>query len=105
MHYPNIDMQQTGIRIHQLIKESGYTVKQIQEYLHLSCPQPIYRWFKGQILPSLDHVYAISKLLHVHMEDMLVTKSTAELLNTMENTNKSETKRYLAYYYRVHFAA
>lgn len=105
MYYPDIDMQQTGIRIQQLIKESGYSVKQIQEYLHLSCPQPIYRWFKGQILPSLNHVYAISKLLHVHMEDMLVPKSTTEILNMMEKANKSETKRYLTYYYRVHFAA
>lgn len=70
--YPNIDLQKTGRRIQDMIRKSGYSVREVQEYLHLSCPQPIYRWFKGQILPSLNHVYALSLLLHVHMEDFLV---------------------------------
>ncbi len=72
--YPNIDMAASGERIRSVIREKGFTVKDIQEYLHLSCPQPVYRWFKGQILPSLDHVYALSQLLHMHMEDLLVQK-------------------------------
>lgn len=60
MQYPNIDIKQTGILLETMIRSSGYSVKYIQEYLHLSCPQPIYRWFKGKILPSLDHMYALS---------------------------------------------
>ncbi len=72
--YPNIDMAASGERIRNVIREKGLTVKDIQEYLHLSCPQPVYRWFNGQIMPSLDHVYALSQLLHVHMEDLLVQK-------------------------------
>lgn len=47
-------------------------MKEIQELLHLSCPQPVYRWFKGQALPSVDHLYALSKLLCVHMEELLL---------------------------------
>ena len=73
--YPDIDMKQTGLRLQSVIKNAGYSVREIQEYLHLSCPQPIYRWYKGQILPSLNHVYALSRLLHVHMEDLLVTRT------------------------------
>lgn len=74
LRYPNIDMQKTGRRIQNIIKKAGYSVREIQEYLGLSCPQSIYRWFKGQILPSINHMYALSILLHVHMEELLVMK-------------------------------
>ena len=72
--YPNIDMQRTGIRLKEFIQKGGYCVADIQEYLHLSCPQPVYRWFKGMILPSVDHLLMLSELLGVHMEDLLVKK-------------------------------
>lgn len=45
--YENIDMEKTGILLKELFDRYGYTVKDIQKILHLSCPQPIYRWFKG----------------------------------------------------------
>ena len=48
-----------------------------QEYLHLSCVQPIYRWCKGLILPSVDHLFTLSELLNVYMEDFLVKKNVA----------------------------
>ena len=72
--YENIDMERTGILLKELFDRSGYTVKDIQKILHLSCPQPIYRWFKGSILPSVDHLYVLSRLLKIHMEDLLVPK-------------------------------
>lgn len=70
--YENIDMKKTGILLKETIEKTGYTVKDIQKILHLSCPQPIYRWFKGIILPSVDHLYVLSRLLKIHMEDLLV---------------------------------
>ena len=70
--YENIDMKKTGILLKETIEKVGYTVKDIQKILHLSCPQPIYRWFKGIILPSVDHLYVLSRLLKIHMEDLLV---------------------------------
>ena len=51
---------------------AGCSVRDIQEYLQLSCPQPIYRWFQGRILPSVDHLYMLSRLFQVHMEDLLI---------------------------------
>ena len=72
--YENIDMKKTGILLKETIVNAGYTVKDIQKILHLSCPQPIYRWFKGIILPSVDHLYVLSRLLKLHMEDLLVPR-------------------------------
>lgn len=74
----NIDMEKTGIRLKELMSDSGYDVKQLQELLELSCPQPIYRWFKGQILPSVNNLYMLSVIFGVHMEELLVIDSVDE---------------------------
>ena len=44
--YPVIDKVKTGKQLKQLIKNKGYTIKDIQQYLSLSCIQTIYRWFE-----------------------------------------------------------
>ena len=70
--YPNINMEKTGLLLKKKITEQGYSVKDIQKYLQLSCPQPIYRWFKGKVMPSLDHLLMLSRILKVHIEDLMV---------------------------------
>ncbi len=70
----DIDMKRTGIQIKSMVLESGYSVKDIQDYLYLSCPQSIYRWFRGEALPSVDNLYRLSVLLKVHMEVFLVKR-------------------------------
>ena len=85
--YTNIDMIKTGKRIESAIKEAGFDVKTIQGYLHLSCPQPIYRWFKGKVLPSIDHLYVLSGLLGVHMEELLVPKRHNRQITLVQSQN------------------
>lgn len=70
--YSRIDMKRTGRRIQRLLNNAGYTVRQIQAYLHLACPQSIYRWFHGEKLPNIEHLYALSVLLGIHMEDFII---------------------------------
>ena len=67
--YPNINMQQTGIKLKHILESAGHAPRMLQDYLHLSCVQPIYRWYKGLILPSVDHLFMLSELLNVHMEE------------------------------------
>ena len=72
-------------------------MKYIQAYLHLSCPQSIYRWFKGKILPSVDHLCALSRLLGVHMEDLLVLKGKPAAYDYAAITGDTRFNRLLAY--------
>lgn len=98
--YPGIDMEKTGEKIRCKVKKSDYSVKDIQKYLHLSCPQPIYRWFKGKVLPTVDHLYALAKLLGIPMEEMLVPTHQAELW--MEGYSPDKRRKHLhAYYARL----
>lgn len=79
--YESINMEATGRRIKMLIKASGYKISEIQEYLNLSCPQPIYRWCKGKVLPSLDHLYALSVLFNIGISDIIVADNSVNKVN------------------------
>ena len=54
--------------------------KEMMEELIMRHPQPVYRWFKGIILPSVDNLLLLSELFHVHMEDLLVTHRTLKMI-------------------------
>ena len=77
-HYPEIDGKKSGEELKRRVQEAGLTVKDLQHYLHLSCPQPIYRWYRGIAMPSVDHLYAISVLLGLHIEELLVARPEAD---------------------------
>ena len=101
--YPNIDMQRTGRRLKYILESAGYTPRIIQEYLHLSCVQPIYRWYKGKILPSVDHLLMLSELLNVHMEDLLVKKNAVPVIYDIEHCYaQTAQKRFIAYYKKIY---
>lgn len=101
-NYPNIDMKRTGALLKKKVAEAGYTVKELQEKLMLSCPQPIYRWFKGKVLPSINHLYVLSQLLHVHMEDLLVPESRIDImLNIEQRVPCGELTRMYSYLRRI----
>ena len=95
--YPNIDMEKTGKRLETMIRGAGYSVRDIQQYLRLTCPQSIYRWFKGKILPSVEHLCALSLLLGVHMEELLVLKKRMVTYCVLSTTDDNSMGRLLAY--------
>lgn len=70
--YVSIRLPETGNHIKQLLKTSGYTVKDIQSAMGFETPQAIYKWMSGKSLPSLDNLLILSKILHSSMEDILV---------------------------------
>ena len=96
----SIDLRRTGLKLQKLTRQNGYSVKDIQKYLCLSCPQPVYRWFKGSILPSVDNLLRLSELFHVHMEELLVKKHTEIQLEEViycANDSKAFYRRMKAY--------
>ncbi len=74
--FPTIDTAATGRNIQRLRKESGLTVRDLQDYFGFEDPQAIYRWQWGRSLPSEDNLYALSMLLHVPMNEILVPQTS-----------------------------
>lgn len=69
---PMIDMKATGQCIRSLIRQRGYTVRDVQKYLGFTYPQSIYHWFDRRNLPTVDNLYALSELLRVPMDELVV---------------------------------
>jgi transcriptional regulator with XRE-family HTH domain len=73
--FPVIDMAATGRKIKALREHNGYSVQDIQEYFGFDQPQAIYRWQRGETLPRVDNLYALSSLLGEPMKNILVPTS------------------------------
>ena len=97
----SIDMIETGKRLKKLAQRKGYSVKDIQQYLGLSCPQPVYRWYKGVILPSVDNLLRLSELYQVHMEELLVKADYIWSYDVERMMKRDFENRLRAYYSKM----
>lgn len=70
--YPVIDMKKTGQNIRKLREDRKLSVNDLRRYFNFDNPQAIYQWQSGASLPSVDHLLALSFLLNVKMEDILI---------------------------------
>lgn len=70
--FPVINPEATGANILSLRKSRGYTVADLQEYFGFEAPQAIYKWQRGESLPSIDNLLALGHLLKVPIEKILV---------------------------------
>lgn len=77
--YPMINMKATGIRLRQIMNRKNITAKDIQQYLNLSCVQSVYRWLGGHSMPTVDNLYALSELLQVPIDYLIVGNRTYQI--------------------------
>ena len=70
--FQRINMRETGRRIRQLRERQGLSVRQLQEMLGFEQPQAIYKWQRGECLPTVDHLLMLSWIFGIPMQDLLV---------------------------------
>ena len=61
--FPTINKKETGVNLRRIMDMRGVKPKDIQEYLGFGCVQSVYRWLDGVSMPTVDNLYAISKML------------------------------------------
>lgn len=72
MNYPVLDLKATGERINQLRKDNNLRVIDVAEYMGFESTQAVYKWQRGESLPTVDNLYALSRLLHTSVDDILI---------------------------------
>ena len=104
MDFPVIDLKKTGIQIKEMCRHANLNASQIQRHLNLSCVQTVYKWFSGENVPSIENFYALSLLLGVSMEDLIVTKNKPDHslfwqkhIHLITDKNRFYEKRMLLY--------
>lgn len=75
---PIIDMIATGKKIAEKRVNAGYSVRQLQKILGFSTPQAIYKWQRGESIPSIDNLAVLSAVLDVKIDDIIIYKKPEE---------------------------
>ena len=69
---PMIDLPATGVNIGALMKRNGVTAADVAERMGFSSRNAVYKWMKGESLPTLDNILILADLLDVTVEEILV---------------------------------
>lgn len=100
--FPTIDLAATGANITRLRKDRGLSVRDLQSYFGFEEPVAIYKWQKGTTLPTVDNLYALSALLDVPMNEILVsTKPKLNVITREEQAAACSSVVFMGRIYRV----
>lgn len=70
--YPTIDLAATGENIRRLRMNAGLSVRELSHALCVADVQAVYKWQRGETLPSLDNLVLLSTVFHVPIDEILV---------------------------------
>ena len=100
-----VDTKMTGAHIKTLFEERNITVIEIRDELGLKSKQSVYRWYDGKAMPTIDHLYTLSRMLKVPVDELLVfttetlsDKRVMEIINWCNKKLKESDKLRLAYW-------
>lgn len=71
MEYPVLDPVATGARIKELRKQKHLKVEDISRFMGFESEQAVYKWQRGDSLPTLDNMFALSRLFETPIDDIL----------------------------------
>ena len=69
-----LDMEATGVKIRESVLAAGLNAGDIAERMGFTTRNAVYRWFKGEAMPTLDNLVALADILDVSVDTLLVTR-------------------------------
>ena len=90
VYFPVINLKGTGSNIERCRRKAGLSVRDLQTYFGCESPQAIYKWQHGECLPTVDNLLALSRILGVRMEDLLVYEDQEVFPFTRDGIQSSE---------------
>ena len=80
MNYmPVINMTATGMNIARLRKNAGMTVRDLQAIFGFANPQAIYKWQRGEAMPTLDNMIVLAAVFNVTVDEILVLQDRFQI--------------------------
>lgn len=71
MEFPIIDTVATGARIKELRVANHYKVGDVSRFMGFESDVAVYKWQRGESLPSVDNLYALASLFNTTVDDIL----------------------------------
>ena len=69
---PSIDMVATGINIVRMRRQTGMSVQDLQKVFGFSTPQAIYKWQRGDAMPTLDNLIVLAAVFGTTMDAIII---------------------------------
>ncbi|MCK9171542.1 MAG: helix-turn-helix domain-containing protein [Treponema sp.] len=70
--YPVIDTKATGANIKRLREYEDLSVKEMQSVFDFKSPQAVYKWQRGETLPTVDEFVVLAKMFNTPIEKIIV---------------------------------
>ena len=74
---PSINMAATGNNITQMRRRAGMTVQDLQNIFGFSSPQAIYKWQRGEAMPTLDNLVILASVFDTTMDAIVIRNQNA----------------------------
>ncbi|MBP5330894.1 MAG: helix-turn-helix transcriptional regulator [Lachnospiraceae bacterium] len=101
MLYPVLDVKATGERIKELRKACNLKVEDVAEFMGFESVQAVYKWQRGESLPTVDNLFALSRLFGTTVDSILAGKE--EIIE--EEKEREESESSLLPFCVLHYAA
>lgn len=68
-----LDIIATGGKIKQFMDDKGISIRELSKVMNVSF-QSVYKWQKGESLPTVSNFYILGQILGIDIDDMLVAR-------------------------------
>ena len=75
---PSINMTATGNNIVQMRRRARLSVQDLQNVFGFSSPQAIYKWQRGDAMPTLDNLVILASVFGTTMDDIVIRNGTTD---------------------------
>lgn len=75
MVYSVLDPIATGERIRELRKQNNLKVREVSEYMGFESEQAVFKWQRGDSMPTLDNMLALSRLFKTSIDDIVCERN------------------------------
>lgn len=70
--FPTINLVKTGNNITRLMKFNNIKVTDLQKIFGFEYPQAIYKWKRGECLPTIDNLIILSSVFKTPIDKILI---------------------------------
>ena len=71
---PIIDTTATGANIKNIMRNKGFKVADVQARCGFATQQAIFKWFRGDAVPTIDNMIIIADMFGVTIDQIIIIK-------------------------------
>ena len=69
---PVIDVAATGANIKSMMRTKGFKVADVQARCGFNTPQAIFKWMRGDAVPTIDNMIIIADMFGVTIDQIVI---------------------------------